>query len=107
MDVERGAQFTCFTSTKVQILTQKALLKAYVKARGLGIAGVGLDNFEFKHVADFRHLRPSVSFPPAPRPFPSIVLSLSLFKCVCVCVCLRGTQAHIHTNECILSLFLT
>jgi 4'-phosphopantetheinyl transferase len=35
------------------------LKEAYVKARGLGISGVGLDNFEFKHVASFSQERPA------------------------------------------------
>ena len=35
------------------------LKEAYVKARGLGISGVGLDNFEFKHVATFSEERPA------------------------------------------------
>ena len=35
------------------------LKEAYVKARGLGISGVGLDNFEFKHVTSFSQERPA------------------------------------------------
>ena len=37
------------------------LKEAYVKARGLGISGVGLDNFEFKDIASFGLERPTGS----------------------------------------------
>ena len=35
------------------------LKEAYVKARGLGISAIGLDNFEFQHVESLSHERPT------------------------------------------------
>ena len=92
-----GTQFTCFTGTKVQILTRKALLGAMMQAGAdpqdvQGLQDLQDDDFHPRDAANRNHRR----IPPA---LPSLPANDKPQRCTQF-TCFTGTKVQILTQAC-------